>query len=72
MNKCKCGCGEKVARNFCPGHDTKLRTKIERKAGGIFNLKELVNAAQLYTEGIITDGELHDIIKRIFSSNVVK
>ncbi len=30
--KCACGCGQKVARTFAPGHDAKLRVKLVNAA----------------------------------------
>ncbi|RLB60692.1 MAG: hypothetical protein DRH08_15010 [Deltaproteobacteria bacterium] len=40
---CNCGCGESTAGgSFLPGHDQKLRIAIERKVGGLLELKALV------------------------------
>jgi hypothetical protein len=40
---CDCGCGELTrGGQFVPGHDRKLGAAIERAAGGIVELKELV------------------------------
>jgi len=42
-NLCNCGCGETTAGGqFLPGHDQKLRIAIERKVGGLLELKALV------------------------------
>ena len=41
-NVCLCGCGVTVTRRFLPGHDQKLRTAIEDAAGGLEDLKKLV------------------------------
>lgn len=42
--KCACDCGEKVkpGSTFKVGHDSKLRAKLEKKVGGLLNLKALV------------------------------
>ncbi len=40
---CGCGCkGMTKGGDYLPGHDQKLRAAIEEKAGGIQNLKKLV------------------------------
>ncbi len=46
MKPCLCGCSEAVTpgRKFRPGHDRKLRSAIERAAGGLEALRELVEA----------------------------
>ncbi len=43
MNQCKCGCqGETKGGDFLLGHDQKLRAAIEHAAGGIDNLRKIV------------------------------
>ena len=43
---CKCGCGESTkGGRFRPGHDQKLRAEIERRAGGLEELRILVEKA---------------------------
>jgi hypothetical protein len=41
--ECGCGCGgETRGGSFLPGHDQKLRIEVERQAGGLKNLKIIV------------------------------
>lgn len=44
MKYCLCGCGETVARKYVPGHDQKLRIRIEKTVGGLENLQRIVEA----------------------------
>jgi hypothetical protein len=47
MKWCECGCGEKTkGGEFLPGHDQRLRVEVERVAGGLLKLRELVEAAK--------------------------
>ena len=36
MAQCECGCGQESEREFLPGHDQKLRTQLESRAGSLF------------------------------------
>ena len=52
MPECACGCGTQTAGGqFAPGHDQKLRTEAERRAGGVVALARLVEAAEQYALG---------------------
>lgn len=43
MAKCICGCGEETkGGKFRPGHDQKLRAAIEQAAGGLEELRVIV------------------------------
>ena len=43
MRKCICGCGEETkGGRFRPGHDQKLRAAIEDAAGGLEELRVIV------------------------------
>jgi hypothetical protein len=49
---CGCGCGQQTAGGlFLPGHDQRLRTDVERRAGGLVALARLVEAAEEYVGG---------------------
>ena len=50
-NDCACGCGEKTARRFAPGHDSKLHGRVLRIAAG------------MDLSGILSPGELEAAIK---------
>lgn len=43
---CECGCeGMTEGGDFLPGHDQRLRAAIERRAGGLLLLRDLVEQA---------------------------
>ena len=43
MTKCICGCGEETkGGRFRPGHDQKLRAAIEDAAGGLEQLRVII------------------------------
>ena len=55
-NDCACGCGEKTARRFAPGHDSKLHARVLRIAAGmdlsaILSPSELEAATKAATHG---------------------
>ncbi len=51
MALCECGCGgETKGGKFLPGHDQKLRSKLEEETGGLLHLRSLVEAASKYAE----------------------
>jgi hypothetical protein len=57
MPTCKCGCeGETRRGKFQPGHDQRLRAKLEKKVGadGVLNREALVEVACDYANGRIT------------------
>lgn len=35
INDCACGCGEKTARRFAPGHDSRLHARVLRIQRGV-------------------------------------
>jgi hypothetical protein len=44
--QCTCGCGDTTkGGRFLPGHDQKLRAEIERQAGGLEELRRIVERA---------------------------
>jgi hypothetical protein len=46
MSACACGCGKLTkGGKFLPGHDQKLRAAIEEAAGGVEELREIVEKA---------------------------
>jgi endonuclease III len=63
--ECLCGCGGVPARGeFLPGHDQRLRTRIENTAGGLGNLWQAAQAISSYLEGETTEIELGRILRR--------
>ncbi|MGH2544323.1 MAG: hypothetical protein ACRDIB_16145 [Ardenticatenaceae bacterium] len=52
MAFCACGCGEATAGGlFKQGHDQRLRTRLEERAGGLVALSRLVDAAEDFANG---------------------
>ncbi len=52
MAFCACGCGETTAGGlFKQGHDQKLRTRLEERAGGLVALARLIDSAEEYASG---------------------
>lgn len=70
MSICKCKeCGENVSdgRDFCPGHDQRLRIAIEKKVGGLLKLDDLVDVAEKYYRGEIESQQFTKRVRQIFS-----
>jgi hypothetical protein len=66
MATCSCGCGERTGGGlFRPGHDQKLRTDLERRAGGLLNLSRLVAAAERFAEGQSQLDTLGEAVRRL-------
>ena len=58
---CECGCGEPTkGGNFLPGHDQRLRISLEKRAGGLLALRELVDSVENSTR----DRPEHDLDTR--------
>ncbi len=67
MPDCACGCGEQTkGGKFLPGHDQKLRKKLETAVGGVALLGKLVEVSQMYAEGRMSLEGLGDVVKAIF------
>lgn len=59
---CACGCGGTPASgNFLPGHDQKLRSALEQRAGGLLALRDLVGAAEKSSLGPSADVALGSV-----------
>jgi len=55
MPSCECGCGRiTLGGKFVPGHDQKLRARLEADVGGILNLREMVDISKSYANGETT------------------
>lgn len=66
---CKCGCNEVTAGGlFKPGHDQRLRSRIEGDVGGILNLQSLVETAKRFGNDEISSKELTETIKNILNN----
>ena len=67
MAFCACGCGDATAGgSFKQGHDQRLRTKVEERAGGLVALSRLVDAAEDFATGRLTSDEFIQHVRRQF------
>lgn len=63
MANCACGCGEATAGGlFKQGHDQKLRTEVEERAGGLVVLARLVDSAEEFASGRM---DLEEFARRV-------
>lgn len=68
MSECACGCGEITAGGtFRPGHDAKLRGRLEGSVGGLLVLEEIVGEVLRHTDGDSTADALSVAVKRLVS-----
>ena len=51
-----------------PGHDQKLRIELERRAGGLLALRELVVAAEAHLRGGVSADAFADRVRSILSA----
>lgn len=64
---CACGCGGSPANGmFLPGHDQKLRADLERRVGGLVQLRMLVEAAEYFVDGSIKSSMFNNMVKDLF------
>ena len=69
MPECECGCGKlTTGGSFLPGHDQKLRTSIEKRVGGILQLRELVELSESYVNGKTSLQDLGKFMSNIFKA----
>lgn len=62
--KCACGCGERPAKgDFLPGHDQKLGASLEKRVGGLINLRMLVEAAEHHVNGSVGSSMFSSMVK---------
>lgn len=65
--ECACGCGGKpVKGHFLPGHDQRLRTDLERRVGGLIELRMLVEAAEYFVAGDLGSSQFSGMVKELF------
>jgi hypothetical protein len=66
MQLCECGCSEQtVSGSFRPGHDQKLRTALEHRVGGLIALRSLVEAAEEFTSGSLSQESYTNRVRAI-------
>jgi len=69
MAVCECGCGKEASLGqFLPGHDQKLRTSLEQQVGGLLALRSLVQAAESYVNGKMSDDNFTQHVRAIFAA----
>ncbi len=67
--ECACGCGGKpVKGTFLPGHDQRLRADLERRVGGLIELRMLVEAAEYFADGSIGSYQFNSMIKDLLQN----
>lgn len=57
--------------DFAPGHDQRLRSKIEQMVGGLLALKDLVQSCENYAKGESSEEEVLRTVRRIMSSKPI-
>jgi len=60
--------GRKSTSEFLPGHDQKLRTALEARAGGLLCMRSLLEAAESYASGDLREQELTQRARAIFAA----
>ena len=71
MALCACGCEETTAGGlFKPGHDQRLRTKVEERAGGLVALARLIESAEEYASGRMDLEEFAGRVRKQFTTPV--
>ena len=64
---CECGCGEDaLTGSFKPGHDQKLRISLEKRVGGLSNLRSLIESSEKFNSGSISMNALTATILKVF------
>jgi hypothetical protein len=67
MPICICGCGGETQGRFCPGHDQRLRARLEEMVGGILNLETIIEVACDYANGRTSLESLGQRVKSIIA-----
>lgn len=64
--ECACGCGQKPMKGqFLPGHDQRLRADLERRTGGLIELRMLVEAAEHFVAGDLGSSQFNGMVKEL-------
>ncbi|ADN74627.1 hypothetical protein Fbal_0413 [Ferrimonas balearica DSM 9799] len=68
MKSCECGCGEYTAGGkFRPGHDQKLRSRLEAKTGDLLGMRNLVESAFAYSQGQMSESDFLSHVRSVFA-----
>ena len=65
---CHCGCDQPATRTFLPGHDQRLRCKLELQGGGVLHLQTLIHQTELLLAGTLTPQAFHQVVAPLFPS----
>ena len=66
MTICECGCDRSTAKgSFLPGHDQKLRCRLEARVGGLLALRDVVTILERHAEGQTSPSQLGEGVKQI-------
>jgi hypothetical protein len=68
MTSCECGCGQESRREFLPGHDQKLRTRLESRVGGLLHLRALVDDAESHARGELSADAFTQRVRSLFAA----
>jgi hypothetical protein len=69
LMECACGCGgNPAAGKFLPGHDQRLRADLERRVGGLIQLRMLVEAAEYFADGSIGSSMFNSMVKDLLQN----
>jgi len=67
MPICACGCGQETkGGKFLPGHEQKLRKRLEEAVGNVQLLAKLVDVAQMYAQGKMSLETFGSLVNTIF------
>ena len=70
MANCACGCGSDTAGGtFLPGHDQRLRSDLEKRAGGLLRLSTLVDLVEQYVGGHLAEADFAARVSGLFRPN---
>lgn len=67
---CECGCGGTPAKGlFLPGHDQRLRSRLEERVGGLLALRNLVDHAEALVVGSMSADAFADRTRMLLGSD---
>jgi hypothetical protein len=68
--RCECGCGTAVfGRSFVPGHDQKLRIRLEQRVGGLLALRDVIERLEEHARGGSNPEVLSSQVKEVFDGS---
>jgi hypothetical protein len=67
VKSCECGCGQESGSDFAPGHDQRLRVALEKRVGGLLQLRALVESTESYVAGDLSEAAHLQAVRRLLS-----